>query len=111
MRQRFSKYLSVAGSLGFCINVDSKSMESISKSSPKCFGKERSYKFELLVSNLMEEYKKMGCSLSLKMHFLHFHLNFFTPKMGDVNEGQDEMFHRAIDDMEKRYQGWYFLCP
>ena len=47
----------------------------------------------------------MGCRMSLKMHFLHYHLDFFSPNMGDVSKEHGERFHQDISDMERRYQG------
>ena len=47
----------------------------------------------------------MGCRMSLKMHFLHYHLDFFSPNMGDVSKEHGERFHQDIFDMERRYQG------
>ena len=68
-------------------------------------GNKRSNNYELLVNNLMEEYKTMRCRMSLKMHFLLSHLDFFSPNMGDVSEEHGERFHQDISDMERRYQG------
>ena len=31
----------------------------------------------MVVSNLIESYAKLGCRTSLKLHFLHSHLDFF----------------------------------
>ena len=42
--------------------------------------------------------------MSLKVHFLHNHLDVF-PEKGDVSEEQGERFHKDIKEMEKRYQG------
>jgi hypothetical protein len=36
--------------------------------------------------------------MSLKIHFLHFPLDFFLKNLGDVSDEQDERFH---DDQEK----------
>ena len=47
----------------------------------------------------------MGCRMSLKLHFLHSHLDFFSPNIGDVSEEHGERFHQDISDMERRYQG------
>ena len=38
----------------------------------------RGNNYKLLVNNLMEEYKTIGCRMSLKMHFLHSHLDFLV---------------------------------
>ena len=54
---------------------------------------------------LIESYEKLGCRMSLKLHFLHSHLDFFRNNLGNVSEEQDERFHQDIQVMEKRYQG------
>jgi len=51
--------------------------------------------------------------MSLKIHFLHSHLNFFPEKCGAVNDEPRERFHQDISSMEKRYQGkwnWAMLA-
>ena len=68
-------------------------------------GNKRSDDYKLLVNNLMEKYENMGCHMSLKLHFLHSHLDFFNPNIGDVSEEHGERFHQDISDMERRYQG------
>ncbi|EFN78917.1 hypothetical protein EAI_12044, partial [Harpegnathos saltator] len=42
--------------------------------------------------------------MSLKLHYLHSHLDFFPDNLGDVSEEQDERFHQDIKEMERRYQ-------
>ena len=54
---------------------------------------------------LLAAYKEMGCRMSLKMHFLHSHLNFFPENLGAVSDGQGERFHQDIQAMEERYKG------
>jgi hypothetical protein len=43
--------------------------------------------------------------MSLKIHFLHSHLEFFLEDCGEVSDEQGECFHQDISSMEKRYQG------
>ena len=50
-------------------------------------------------------YKEMGCHMSLKMHFLHSHLEFFSENLGAVGDEQGEKFRQDIQSMEKRYKG------
>ena len=59
----------------------------------------------MLVSNLIKIYEKLGCCMSLKLHFLHSHLDFFQDNLGNVSEEHDKRFHQDIQMMEKRYQG------
>ena len=54
--------------------------------------------------NLLQSYQKLGCNMSLKIHFLHSHLDFFSEKCGAVSDEHGENFHQDISSMEKRYQ-------
>ena len=63
--------------------------------------------FESGVEDLLDAYKEMGCRLSLKMHFLHSHLDFFPENLGAVSDEQGERFHQDIQSMEARYQGFW----
>jgi hypothetical protein len=42
--------------------------------------------------------------MSLKLHFLHSHLSFFSVN-GDVYDENGERFHQSIATMESRYKG------
>jgi len=42
--------------------------------------------------------------MSLKIHFLHSHLDFFPENCGAVNDEQGERFHEDISSTEKRYK-------
>jgi len=39
-------------------------------------GSRRAQNYEDLVNNLLQSYQKLGCKMSLKIHFLHLHLDF-----------------------------------
>jgi hypothetical protein len=43
--------------------------------------------------------------MSLKVHFLGSHLDFFPESLGAVSDEHGERFHQDIYNMEKRYQG------
>ncbi|UYV75417.1 hypothetical protein LAZ67_13000191 [Cordylochernes scorpioides] len=58
-----------------------------------------------IVNDLLLSYKALGCNMSLKIHFLHSHLDFFPDNLGAVSDEHGEGFHQAISSMEKRYQG------
>ena len=42
--------------------------------------------------------------MSLKIHFLESHLNFFPENLGEVSDEHSERFHQVILATEKRYQ-------
>ena len=54
---------------------------------------------------MLNTYKNLGCSMSLKIHFLESHLKFFPENMGAVSDEHGERFHQEISEMEIRYQG------
>ncbi|UYV66602.1 hypothetical protein LAZ67_4002268 [Cordylochernes scorpioides] len=58
-----------------------------------------------IVNDLLLSYKALGCNMSLKIHFLHSHLDFFPDNLGAVSDEYCERFHQDISSMEKRYQG------
>ena len=76
-------------------------------------GNRRAQNHENLVNNLLQSYQKLGCNMSLNIHFLHSHLDFCPEKCGAVGDEDGESFHRDISSMEKRYQGkwnWAMLA-
>jgi hypothetical protein len=46
------------------------------------------------IQNLLNAYNKLGCRMSLKIHFLHSHLDFFPENLGAVSDGQGERWTR-----------------
>jgi len=47
----------------------------------------------------------MGCNMSLKIHFLESHLDFFPENLSEVSDEHSGRFHQDIMAMEKKYQG------
>ena len=68
-------------------------------------GYRRAQNYEELVNNLLQSYEKLGCNMSLKIHFLHSHLDYFPENCGAVSDEHREHFHQDSSSMEKRYQG------
>ncbi|UYV78520.1 hypothetical protein LAZ67_16001878 [Cordylochernes scorpioides] len=56
-----------------------------------------------IVNDLLLSYKALGCNMSLKIHFLHSHLDLFPDNIGAVSDELGERFHQDISSMEKRY--------
>ena len=46
-----------------------------------------------IVDDLIKCYQNLGCNMSLKIHFLHSHLSFFTENAGGVSDEHGENFH------------------
>jgi hypothetical protein len=68
-------------------------------------GKHKSLNYRSLVKNMLKTLSYMGWNMSLKLHFLHSHLDVFTSKCGYVSDEHDERFHKDVSVVEKLYQG------
>jgi hypothetical protein len=56
--------------------------------------------YEELAENLLNAYQTVGCKMSLKIQFLHSHLDFFPPNLGEVSDEHGERFHQDISTTE-----------
>jgi hypothetical protein len=68
-------------------------------------GNHRSEEYEKVVEDLLSSFHALGARMSIKMHFLSSHLDYFPNNCGDFSEKQGERFHQDIRVMEDRYQG------
>ncbi|UYV69338.1 hypothetical protein LAZ67_6003268 [Cordylochernes scorpioides] len=60
--------------------------------------------FRNVCKNFLGSVKALGCNMSLKIHLLHSHLDFFPVNLGAVSHEHGERFYQDISSMEKRYQ-------
>ena len=67
-------------------------------------GNKMNQNYQDLVKKLIKNYQNMGCRMSVKLHFLCSHLDFFQENLGDFSEKHGERFHQDINPMEKRYK-------
>ena len=68
-------------------------------------GNKKAENYKDLVESLLLNFKNLGSNISIKVHFLHSHLDRFPENCGDVSDEQGERFHQDIKKMEERYQG------
>ena len=66
---------------------------------------ENFYFCPVVVDELMEKSRQIGARMSVKMHFLRSHLDYFSENCGDFSEEQGERLHQYISNMKERYQG------
>jgi len=78
---------------------------SFSKVVSNFLGTNRSADYKHLVNDMLCKYKALGSTMSLKMHYLHSHLDFFPDNLGALSDEQGERFHQDISNMETRYAG------
>ncbi|GFV38088.1 uncharacterized protein TNCV_4203981 [Trichonephila clavipes] len=89
---------------GECFNFLSRKFPGLSIEKLKA-GKKRSDDHVELVESMLSNLRELGCNMSIKIHFLHSHLDLFPQNLGDFSEGQGERFHQDLRTMEERYQG------
>ena len=54
-------------------------------------GNYRHNEYADMVDNMLKAYENLGSRMSLKMHFLHSHPDFFLPNLGAVSKGKDSI--------------------
>ena len=62
-------------------------------------GNHKAANYHVVVQDLLTSYKGVGCSTSLKIHFLDSHLIFFfffSENHGEVGNERGERFHQGI---------------
>ena len=67
-------------------------------------GKHKAANCKEIVNKMLNAYQEIGARMSLKMHFLHPHLDFFPENNADVNDEHGERFPQDIRIIEDRYQ-------
>lgn len=60
--------------------------------------------YKSINEKLMNTMKDQDCNESIKVHYLHSHLDWCPENLGDVSEQQGEISHQDIKVMEERYQ-------
>ncbi|GBN58424.1 hypothetical protein AVEN_225384-1 [Araneus ventricosus] len=68
-------------------------------------GNKKDPNYNSIVEEMINNFKILCYSMSLKVHFLDSHLDYFPQNLGAVSEEQGEIFHQHIKEMERRYQG------
>lgn len=85
-------------------DLEKSAWESFMKVTSNFLGNHRSKNYKSIIKKLLTTYKALGCNMSLKIHFLHSHLDFFPKNLGAVSDEHGERFHQDISTIEKRYQ-------
>ena len=51
---------------------------------------------ETLLYKLFQAMKDSDCNMSIKVHYLHSHVDLFPENLSDVSEEQGDRFHQNI---------------
>lgn len=54
---------------------------------------------------MLKNFKILECDISIKVPFLHSHLDYSPKNLGAVIKKQGGRIHQYMKEMEKRYQG------
>ena len=68
-------------------------------------GNEKADDYREIVQNLIKNFQRLGCNMSIKLHYLDSHLDKFPENLGDVSDEQGERFHQDFKVMKERFQG------
>ena len=58
------------------------------------FGNRKCPNYKSIVEEMLKIFQKLGCRMSLKVHYSLFHLNFFPANLVNMNKEQRELFHQ-----------------
>ena len=70
-------------------------------------GKKKCDDYRQIIEDLLKNYRKMGVRMSLKVYFLHSHLDFFPDNLGDIRNEEGERLHQYLQKNEKNYQSFW----
>jgi hypothetical protein len=68
-------------------------------------GNVKAENYKEFVEDFLKAYQTMVYNMSLKIHFLRSHLDFFPPNLSAVSDENEESFHRDISTMKERCAG------
>ena len=83
-------------------DVEKKAWLSFVEVVSKFLGNTKDPDYQNIVENMLACFQAFGFHMSLKVHFLHAHLDYFSQNLGDINEVHGERFHQDIKSMETR---------
>lgn len=68
-------------------------------------GNYRAPNYVELIDKMLTTFREMGVNMSLKIHFLADHLDFFPSNLGKFSDEHGERFHQDIAIIENRFKG------
>lgn len=69
------------------------------------FGNVRDVNYKILVERMLACFEKLDVHMSLKIHLLHYPINFFDNQLPTESDEQGERFHQTIMEFEGRFKG------
>ena len=85
--------------------VERTALKSFKNVTSNFLGNNKVENYHDMVADLVKSYIAVGCNMSLKVHFLDSHLDFFPVNIGAVSDEHGDLSHQDMSNMEKQYQG------
>ena len=60
----------------------------------KFLGDKKADNYTQLVEDMLFHFNRLGCNMSVEVHYLHSHLDRFPENLGDLSEEHGERFHQ-----------------
>lgn len=70
-----------------------------------CLGKTRSENCRVLVHDMLNAFESINVHMSLKIHFLHCHWDYFEAQMPTESDEHGERFYQVAAPLENWYSG------
>lgn len=70
-----------------------------------CLGADRSEDWQLHINAMLASFENIGVSMSLKIHFLHYHMDHFGRQVPTESDEHGERFHQVAAPLESWYSG------
>lgn len=61
-------------------------MNNSKKAARTSFKEVKSDNYKEIVTNMVKKFQEQGCLMSIKLHFLHIHVDYFPENLGDCSE-------------------------
>lgn len=72
----------------------------------KFLGNRKDPNYISIVKDFLKNFNKIGARMTVKIHFLNSHLDFFADMiLSDYSDEQGERFHQDLSQIENRYKG------
>lgn len=85
--------------------VEKRAFDAINDVIDNFLGNRKAENYREIVGELIQSFREMNVNMSLKIHFLHNHLDFFPDNLGDFSDEHGERFHQDVAIIEKRFKG------
>lgn len=85
--------------------IEKNAFDAIKEVSTNFLGNKKAENYREKIAEMLDAFHRMNVNMSLKIHFLANHLDFFPENCGECSDEQGERFHQDIGSIETRFKG------